>query len=173
MSGLNFQDFTAKKLWTPRSQFPPSSDIGGRVFACGDDLYLMTNPKRGEGDPVRAAGWARSEYWALRVWSVPPFSGELTDPPKENSSSPPSLAFLGRPENLSYGEIKEFEKSKLGPDTITMVTARYRMTDGAFLYLALNGADGITYAYPSNEPRSGDQPVAISLDLPEGRRRRK
>lgn len=166
MSKLNLQDFTAKSKWTPRSEFPPSDDIGGRIFSCGDGFYLLTNPKRGDGDPVYAAGWARSDYWALRSWSVPPFSGNLAEPPKDSYGNPPSLAFLGRPEDLSFGKIKKFEKSKLGPDAITMITARYRMTDGAFLYLSLSGADGITYAYSSNEPRSGDMPVSISLDLP-------
>src|SRR5262249_13115881 len=66
--GMNFQGVISKARWSPRSVFPPSRMVSSRIFACGEGLYLLTNPNLGEGDPVRAVGWAESDYWANRVW---------------------------------------------------------------------------------------------------------
>ena len=51
-----------------------------------------------------------------------------------------------------------------------MVRASYRLTDGAFLYCAIHGANGITYIYASNNPRPRDWPVAIEFRLPDQER---
>jgi len=80
------------------------------VFACGGGLYLLTNPRFGPAEPVRAVGWAESDYWARRTWDNPPFRGDLTIPPLQ-WDGPPSLTFLGRPARseatgLSGDEIK-------------------------------------------------------------------
>jgi hypothetical protein len=66
----------------------------------------------GEGDPVRAVGWAESDYWAKRVWETP-FSGRL-DAPGAQWGGPPSLWFLGRPEVLSFASVLDFEKARPG-----------------------------------------------------------
>jgi hypothetical protein len=47
------------------------------------------------------------------------------------------------------------------------VDATYRLTDGAFLYCAINGVNGIKYVYSSNHPKPNDEPVAIEFRLPE------
>src|SRR6266851_8985602 len=45
------------------------------------------------------------------------------------------------------------------------------MTDGAFLYVSVNGSDRVTYMYASNQPRPDDEPVGIGFMLPEPKRR--
>src|SRR3989442_1386973 len=89
-SELNLRDLLAKRRWAPRAAFPPSIPIGDRIFGCEGGLYLLTNPRRGPGDPVRAVGWAESDYWAKRFWDNPPFSGDLTAPPRNLAVPHPS-----------------------------------------------------------------------------------
>ena len=139
--------------------------VRNRIFACGEGIYLLTNPKFGEFDPVRAVGWAESDYWAERVWETP-FSGQLDAPPAQ-WSPPPSLRFLGRPKVLSFASVHDFEKSQPGARKATMLVAKYRVTDGAFLHHIINGTDGITYFYASDEPLPEDLPVALEIRLPE------
>jgi hypothetical protein len=126
----------------------------------------MTNPKRGSGDPVRAVGWAESDYWAVRCWAVPPFAGNLSLE-QTQWRPPPSLGFLGRPEDLSFAVVREFESAQPHAKTATLVDAKYRITDGAFLYCAIHGANGIIYIYSSNNPANEDRPVALEFKLPE------
>lgn len=154
-----------KELWSPRSDFPSSKEIGGRVFACGGGLYLMTNPKRGPGDLVRSVGWAESDHWALRAWNNPPFPEKLTAPLSPTWGPPPPLASFGRPDSLSFKAVVEFEKAGAGSSSVALVTAKYRLTDGAFLCLFVNGGDGIAYIYSSNNPGRDHRPVAIELEL--------
>jgi hypothetical protein len=165
---MDLENLVSKARWSPRAAFPASHPLSGRVYSCGAGLYLMTNPRFGEGDPVRAVGWAASDYWARRAWEVPPFSGELTSPPQQ-WGHPPSLRFLGRPEVLSFGIMREFESAQPGAKTVALVDAKYRLTDGAFLYCAIHGTNGIAYIYARNQPEPGDQPVAIEFALPDSR----
>src|SRR5258708_38865617 len=139
--------------------------VSRRIFACGEGIYLLTNPNFGEGDPVRAVGWAESDYWAKRVWETP-FSGQL-DAPGAQWSGPPSLRFLVRPEVLSFASVLDFEKAQPGARKATVLVAKYRVTDGAFLHHVINGTDGITYFYASDEPLPEDLPVALEIGLPE------
>lgn len=154
--------------WTPRSKFPPSNSIGNDVFACTAGIYLVVNPDFGGGDPVRAVGWAESDYWASRVWAVPPFRGELIPPPNQ-WGSPPSLAFLGRPEDLSFATVLEFEQEQEKARRETLVTVNYRMTDGAALCCSLAGAGGVTYYFGSSNPKPTDLPIAYELQLEESK----
>jgi hypothetical protein len=165
---MDLQSLASKTKWSPREVFPPSSVLTARLFACGGGLYLMTNPKRGEGDPVRAVGWAESDYWARRVWEYPNFRDDDLTPPPPQWRPPPSLVFLGRPESLSLRDIRDFEGAQAGARKATLLSARYRMTDGAFLHCSVNGVDGVTYVYASNDPDPRDEPVAIELKLPDG-----
>src|SRR5260370_21485239 len=71
---MNLQGVDSRARWSPRADSPPSRMDRRRIFACGEGIYLLTNPNFGEGDPVRAVGWAESDYWAKRVWETP-FSG--------------------------------------------------------------------------------------------------
>ena len=48
---MNLESAIAKKCWSPRAAFPPSSPLGDRLFTCGGGFYLMTNSDFGEGDP--------------------------------------------------------------------------------------------------------------------------
>jgi hypothetical protein len=162
---MNLQDFIGKARWLPRTEFPASRMIRKRIFACGEGIYLLTNPNFGEGDPVRAVGWAESDYWAERVWETP-FSGQL-DALTAQRGGPPSLRFLGRPEVLSFASVHDFEKARPGTRKATMLVAKYRVTDGAFLYHVINGTDGVTYFYASDEPLPEDLPVALEIRLPE------
>jgi hypothetical protein len=162
---MNLQSLIGKARWSPRAEFPPSHMIRNRVFACGEGIYLLTNPKFGEGDPVRAVGWAESDYWAQRVWETP-FSGPLEAPPAQWRSLP-SLRCLGRPEVLSFARVHDFERAQPSARKVTMLVAKYRVTDGAFLHHTINGTDGITYFYASDEPLPEDLPVAFEIRLPE------
>jgi hypothetical protein len=161
---VSLRDLITKPKWSPRAEFPPSTYLSDRLFSCGDGFFLMTNPKHGEGDPVWAVGWSESDYWAARIWESPPFNGDLKTLPSQ-WGPPPSLTFLGRPETLSYAAVCEFERSQAGAKKATLLDARYRLTDGAFLFCGINGVDGITYIYASNEPKTQDEPVAIEFRL--------
>lgn len=138
--------------------------VSSRIFDCGEGIYLLTNPNFGEGDPVRAAGWAESDYWAKRAWETP-FSGRL-DVPGAQRDGPPSLRFLGRPEILSFATVLDFEKAQPRALVATLLVAKYRVTDGAFLHHAIRGSDGITYFYASDEPLRENLPVALEIRLP-------
>jgi hypothetical protein len=127
----------------------------------------MINPRVGDGDPVRAVGWAESDYWARRVWDNPPFTGALQAPPPR-WPGPPSLEFLGRPQCLSFKAVCAFERFRLKAPDPTLVSACYRWTDGAFLSVQVTGADGgIIYEYSDTDPKPDDLPVAIEIRLPE------
>jgi hypothetical protein len=165
---VDIKNIISKARWSPRAVFPASYLLSNRVYSCGEGLYLLTNPKFGEGDPVRAVGWAESDYWAKRAWGIPPFDGELSSPPPQ-WERPPSLEFLSRPKVLSFGSVRDFESAQPGAKTVTLVNAKYRLTDGAFLYCTIHGTNGIMYIYASNQPEPADQPVAIEFNLPEGK----
>jgi hypothetical protein len=165
---MNLESAIAKKCWTPRAAFPPSSLLSDRLFTCGGGFYLMTTAHFGAGDPVYGVGWAESDYWARRAWIVP-FREELTPPPPQ-WRPPPSLVFLGRPETLSYGAVRDFERGQPGAKTAILLTGTYRISvDGAFVYCSINGVDGVKYIYSSNHPKRGDQPVALEFRLPKDR----
>lgn len=158
---MNLVDLVRFPRWSPRGAFPPSQELSPRVFALGEGFYLMTNPVRGEGDPVRAVGWAQSDYWARRVWDNPPFAGDLQAPPAQ-WEEPPSLEFLGRPARLSYKEVRAFERSKGD----TLESGNYRLTDGALLSIEVTGIGDVCYHFASTRPKAGDLPVAIEIGLP-------
>lgn len=165
---MNLASLVTVTRWTPRAAFPPSEEISNRIFSCGKGIYLLTNPRRGEGDPVRGVGWAESDYWARRAWDNPPFTGDLQAPPPQ-WQPPPSLEFLGRPQRLSFNAVCEYERSRLTAPDPTMVSGYYRLTDGAFLSVRVTGAEGVYYDYAGNEPKPEDLPVAIEVRLPERR----
>ena len=124
----------------------------------------MTNARYGEGEPVRAVGWAESDYWARRTWQLP-FNEDL-DPPPPEWGDPPSLSFLGCPDVLSFKRVYDFEREQPNNKGALLATAQYRvMTDGAFLTFTINGAHGVRYFYGSNDPAADDLPVAIEVQL--------
>ena len=165
------QNLVSLPLWTPLSAFPPTRPLGDRVFALGNGLFVLVNPVHGGGDRAYGVGWAESDYWATRAFDGPQFRGKLDDPPPPQWKPPPSLAFLGRPTVLSFKTISDHERGLTGPSNVILVTAHYRMTDGAFLSVSVNGANGIKYTYASNDPRPADQPVALEVGLREAKHR--
>jgi hypothetical protein len=159
-------DLIRRDRWTPRAQFPPSRRLGDRVFGCGHGVYLITRRDDPE-DAVRGVGWAESDYWAQRAWIVQ-FPGGL-EAPAPQWGPPPSLGFLGRPEVLAFQAVKEFERRRFPAlQAFGMEVADYRISDGAFMYVQVRGADGLFYIYGSNKVRPDDLPVAIEFRLPKG-----
>lgn len=167
MSGFNLESATKQARWSPRREFGSSVELSERVYALGDGFYLRTNPRRGPDGPVLSVGWAESDYWARRAWDIPPFRGDLSVPPSQWGPVP-SLAFLDRPEHLTFQSVCDFERSQPDARKVTMVTGRYRMTDGAFLCVEVSGSNGVTYYFASPGPEQTDLPVAIEVRLPEG-----
>ena len=84
---------------TPLASLPPSRRVCERVHACGGGIYLLSSPDSAEHPgQVWAVGWAESDYWAQRAFTV--FYGDLDVPPRQWESLP-SLAFLGKLDDLS------------------------------------------------------------------------
>lgn len=75
--------------------------------------------------------------------------------------------FLGRPEVVSFASVLDFEKAQPGARKATVLVAKYRVTDGAFLHHVINGTDRITYLYASDKLLPEDLPVALGIRLPE------
>ena len=163
---MELQELISKTRWSLRATFPESCPLSDRVFAFGGGMYLITNPDHGAGDPARAVGWAQSDYWAQRAWESPPFRGDLT-PPSPQWLSPPSLEFLGHPGGLAFAQVRSLESAQSAARAPIMIRAKYRLTDGAFLYCGIHGANGVTYIYGSPGPKPQDEPVAIEFRLPE------
>ena len=166
---MNLEKAIAAPRWSPRSTFPPSEALVGRLFTCGGGFYLMTNPDFGDGDPVYAVGWAESDHWARRAWERPPYAGDLTPPAAQ--WKPPSLLFLGLPEDLSYASVYSFETARCetGAQKASLIGGSFRLTDGAFLHRTVKGApgSGISYIYAAAKPTPKDPPVALEFMLPE------
>ena len=144
---------------SPVADFPSSARISDDVCRCGPGLYLITPNRKN----VRFVGWAQNDYWAMRAWELP-FLGELAEKPPIETPVP-SLAFAGRPETLNFGEVTAFEQVQPGWSTIS-VTARYRMSDGRFLYTEVDGSEGVRYYFERTKPKASDPPTAIALRLP-------
>jgi len=128
----------------------------------------MSNPNRGDNDPIWGVGWAESDHWAIRAWGHPRYSGDLTAPPAQ-WRPPPSLTFLGRPSRVSFENVLAFERSRLTSPRVTIVNARYRMTDGAFVQYIIEGADKVKYMFGSVQPEPTDEPAAIEFRLHQQR----
>jgi len=131
----------------------------------GKGLFVLINPIREGGDQAYAVGWAESDYWAARAFDGPQFRGDLKHPPQPQWRPAPSLAFLGRPKSLSFKTVRDHELGRT-ENNVTLVTAHYRITDGAFLSVSVNGA-GIIYTYVSTDPQADDEPVALEIGLRE------
>lgn len=167
---MSLVDLIAKPAWTPRVEFPPSRMLVDgptvSVFTCDNGLYLMTNRNFGERDPVWGVGWAESDYWAKRVWGSPSLALDLGASPPARWPLP-QLTELGRPADLSYGSVLDYERSRPGARPGLSWTANYRMTDGAFRNVELCGVKGrVRHYFASSELSVDDLPVAIEFRLP-------
>jgi hypothetical protein len=162
-SGMELSELSGLEKWTARAAFPWSEELGDRLFKLGEHLYAATNPRHGSGDPIYCVGWAESDYWALRIWTVP-FRGDI-DAPSRFEAELPRLHTIGGPLDLAHGAVKEFEGDQPDARKATLVTARYRMTDGACIANVISGSDGRSYFYADPNPKPNDLPVAIEIRL--------
>jgi|ERR1044071_2286964 hypothetical protein len=156
-----------KPFLEPLASFPASVAISATVHALGQGMYIRT--RRPTPDLAVSVGWAESDYWAQRVWTSPPFSGDvrLVPPPVYPLPSP---AILGLPTVLEYGLILAYERSQ--PQfSLTSHAAKYRLTDGAFLSLDIDGANRTVYHFGSTKPKRHERPVAIQFRLGNALRR--
>lgn len=160
----DFVDAILFPKWTPREAFGSSRPLDAKLFRRGLGIYLRSNPRFGDGDPVFAVCWAESDYWAQRSWSWPRFEGD-DSPTAAESPAEPDLTGLGKPTDLSYGSIHEFEAAQSLARSATLVTAKYRMTDGMFLCCEIKGTHGVSYVYGSIDPQADDKPVAVEVRL--------
>lgn len=163
--GVDLEPFVSLNRWTPRAMFPPSEHLIDYVFSCGDGYFLRTNPDFGGGDPVYSVGWAESTYWAHRAWAGAPFVRELDLEPPPAQWPPPSLRPFGRPTDLSFASLRDFEKGQPGARKATLVHATYRFPDGAFVFCQIDGPT-VNYYFGSHKPNATDRPVAIEFKLP-------
>ena len=163
---VTLQELMALPRGSPRAAFPPSYGLIGRqrAFECGSGLFLVTSPESGDGDAVRAVGWAESGHWAWLVWDNQGMGGRIPAPPPRRWT-PPSLAFLGRPADPSFGTVRAFDRTRAGAGLDAILVPHRRETDGSFLYLEVYTPSGIRYLYGSPDPTPEDLPVAIEVPL--------
>jgi hypothetical protein len=152
-----------REYLTPRDRFGPTHQVYGRVYGAGRGLYVLVGPHLGPDDPVFAVGWARNDYWAVRVWG---FDGEGfrndfdADAP---GTDEPSLAADGWPHPLRYAET--IARAEHRSPRRVMTTAGYRLTDGAFTSHEVLAASRVKFHYADPNPAPEDTPVAVELGL--------
>ncbi len=152
-----------REYLSQRDRFAPTHHVYGRVHGHGRGLYVLVAPHLGPGDPVVAVGWARNDYWAVRVWG---FDGEhfRNDFDADaHGADEPSLVADGWPHPLGYAETIARAK-RLGRHRV-VTTAGYRLTDGAFTSHGVWAAPRVKFHYEHPAPDPEDTPVAIELGL--------
>jgi len=147
---------------TPLDRFGPSRHVYGRVHHAGSGVYLLVSPRLGPDDPVTAVGWARNDYWAVRVWGFDGYGYRNECDPHESAADPPSLGSVGWPDPLSYADTLAQAKRLSGKPV--MVRSVYRMTDGAFASHVIRAAR-VELHYDDPNPQPGDAVAAIELGL--------
>jgi hypothetical protein len=148
---------------TPRDRFGPARQLHGRVYKSEAGVYLLVAPHLGAHDPVFSVGWARNDYWAVRVWGFDGNGFRNDFDPDAVATDAPLLQTLGWPHPLGYGET--FACAKRLSDEPVMVSARYRFTDGEFESHIIHAAPRVTFHYDEANPRPADIAVAIELGL--------
>ena len=148
---------------TPLDRFGHSRHVYGRVHQAVSGVYLLVAPRLGAGDPVFTAGWARNDYWAVQVWGFNGKGYRNECDPLEAPADAPSLASLGWPHPLSYAETLAHAKTLSGKPV--MVSADYRLTDGAFTSHEIHAAPRVKFHYDDPDPEPTDTVVAIELGL--------
>ena len=149
---------------TPLDRFGPSRHVYGRVHQADSGVYLLVAPPHlGADDPVFAAGWARNDYWAVQVWGFDGNGYRNDCDPLEAAADEPSLASLAWPHPLHYAQTLAHAKKSSGKPV--MVSAKYRMTDGAFTSHEIHAAPRVTFHYDDPNPEPADTVAAIELRL--------
>lgn len=158
-----FASLRARPLLEPLASFGETRTLSPRVHAVGSGLYVMTR----EDNLAYAVCWAESEYWARRVGDLP-YTGELVPPfPTDDLLSAESLGLTA---GLEYGAILAHEREQPQFSVISY-HANYRMTDGAFISLEIDGANRTQYHFGSTKPKKHDRPVAIEFKLADTKQR--
>ncbi len=148
---------------TPRDRFGPTHHVYGRVYGSGRGLYVLVAPHLGPGDAVFAVGWARNDYWAVRVWGFDG-SGFRNDFDADAAGTDePSLAADSWPHPLGYAETIACAK-RLRRHRV-MATPSYRLTDGGFTSHEVWAAPRVRFHYANPNPEPEETPVAIELRL--------
>jgi hypothetical protein len=162
---MDLQTLLAHDQWAPRAAYPPSTRVTDRLFSIGEGFYLFTNPRLHD-DRVGGVGWAESEYWAFRCWarpSLPASLAEFSEPPVP-AWRPPSLVFLGRPSDLSFGSLFAFESAQPKAPAVTQMMQQSLTADLSCIHSMLIGGD-IDYLFESFLPSRMDEPVAMHFQL--------
>jgi hypothetical protein len=94
------------------------------------------------------------------VWELP-FEGDVQAAPGGEYPIPPAEQ-LGLAVALKYEPLVAYEHDQPGYGPTT-VSASYRWTDGAFLFVHIMGAHGIHYYFASTKPDKAEAPVAIEF----------
>ena len=148
---------------TPLGRFGSSRHVYGRVHQAVSGVYLLVAPKLGTDDPVFAVGWARNDYWAVRVWGFDGYAYRNECDPLEADADAPSLGSLGWPHPLSYADALA-QATRLSGRPV-MVISVYRTIDGAFASHVIRAAARVQFHYDDPNPRPGDTVAAIELGL--------
>lgn len=148
---------------TPLGQFGPSRHVYGCVHQAGSGVYLLVAPRRGPGNLVHTVGWARNDYWAVRVWGFDGHRYRNGRAPCEPSSHAPSLEILGWPHPLRYADTAVRAVRLAGKPV--MASARYRTMDGGFISHEIRAAARVRFHYGDPDPQPGDTAIAVELGL--------
>jgi hypothetical protein len=148
---------------TPRDRFGPNHHLYGCVYRTDSGTYLLVAPHLGEDDPVFAVGWARNDYWAVRVWGFNGCAYTNDRDPDAAPADPPSLELLGWPDPLSYAKTLACAKG-LSNERV-MVSASHRLTDGGFISHQIHAAPRLKFHFDEPNPEPADSVAAIELRL--------
>jgi hypothetical protein len=152
-----------REYLTPRSRFPPSRPVYGRVFETEAGNFLLVGSHLGPDDPIHTVGWARNAYWAVRIWGFDGYEFRNDCDPDAAASAAPSLAELGWPDPLTYA--LTLQRAKECSREPVMVTNRYRLTDGGFESHEIGTAERVKLHFGNPNPRSKDMAVAVEFGL--------
>ena len=130
-------DAARREYLTPRRDFGPSDLVGRNLARTTAGVYLQLAPHL-EGEPVHSVGWARNDFWAVRLWSRSGHACRNDNDPQASGAPMPALETLGWPQPLTYAEALAAAKERA--QAPVMVTAGYRLTDGSFTSQTIEAA---------------------------------
>lgn len=156
-----------REFLTQREEFGPSGLVYADVCRTPAGWYLVLAPHLTEGEPVRAVGWARNDYWAVRIWGRSGHDFRNDYDPEVGGVPAPSLAPLGWPDPAEYAPTLAAAKARANRPV--MVTAGYRMTDGSFISHEIKAPDLTDFHFADPNPAPAAIAVAYEIGL-AGRR---
>jgi hypothetical protein len=126
-------------------------------------VYLLVSPHLGPDNPVYAVGWARNDYWAVRVWGFHGYGSRNDYDPLEAAADMPSLESLGWPNPLSYATTLAHARRLSGNPV--MVSSTYRLINREFSSHTIRAANRVEFHYDDPDPQPSDTAVAVELGL--------